>query len=271
MNEGTCIRVFEIGNARLYHGDCLDVMPLLAGIDHLMMDAPYEAHMHAALSGDGLKRTDGYNDTTDLDFEDVSEIRAPFALAAAKLRPRWFITFCTTEGVAAWRDAIEAAGMRYHCAGIWHKTDARPRFNGQGPAIGHECFVTAWGASGVKRWNGGGHHSFYHGPTQSSTRTGLHPTEKPVWLMEAMVRDYTNRGDLICDPFMGSGTTGVAALRLGRRFIGIEKNEAYFEAACKRLADAVRQGGDLIDEAEAMPKRQGKLGDWPRQKKGCAA
>lgn len=59
-------------------------------------------------------------------------------------------------------------------------------------------------------------------------RTKLHPTQKPVALMEYLIRTYTNEGELILDNTMGSGTTGVAALRAGRRFIGIERDEKYF-------------------------------------------
>ena len=64
---------------------------------------------------------------------------------------------------------------------------------------------------------------------------GLHPTQKPIELMEYLVRSHTKEGDLILDFTMGSGTTGVAAIKLGRRFIGIEKDERYYEIAKERL------------------------------------
>jgi site-specific DNA-methyltransferase (adenine-specific) len=65
---------------------------------------------------------------------------------------------------------------------------------------------------------------------------GLHPTQKPLPLMEYMVATYTNPGDLVIDPFMGSGTTGLACAKLGRRFIGIETDEKYFDAARARIS-----------------------------------
>jgi site-specific DNA-methyltransferase (adenine-specific) len=71
---------------------------------------------------------------------------------------------------------------------------------------------------------------------------GLHPTQKPVPLFEYLVRTYSNQGNLILDPFVGSGTTGVASIREGRTFIGIERDPAYFDIACRRIEDAQRQG-----------------------------
>lgn len=64
---------------------------------------------------------------------------------------------------------------------------------------------------------------------------GLHPTQKPVALMEYLIKTYTNPGDLVLDNCMGSGTTGVACSNLGRRFIGIEKNREFFEIASNRI------------------------------------
>ena len=69
----------------------------------------------------------------------------------------------------------------------------------------------------------------------------IHPTEKPVDLLEYMIRTYTDAGDIVLDSCMGSGSCGVACQRLGRNFIGIEKDPGYFEAARKRIADAVKQ------------------------------
>jgi site-specific DNA-methyltransferase (adenine-specific) len=71
-----------------------------------------------------------------------------------------------------------------------------------------------------------------------NTEVGLHPTQKPVALMEYLVRTYTNEGDTVLDFTCGSGTTGVACVRLGRRFIGIEKDPHYFAVAERRIREA---------------------------------
>ena len=82
------------------------------------------------------------------------------------------------------------------------------------------------------------------------TEARVHPTQKPVALLASFVRDFTQPGDLVLDPFMGSGTTGVACLQEGRRFVGIEQDRATFETACRRLDAAARQG-QLFPEARS--------------------
>ncbi len=71
-----------------------------------------------------------------------------------------------------------------------------------------------------------------------NTEVGSHPTQKPVALMEYMVKTYSDAGDTVLDPFMGSGTTGVACVKTGRKFIGIEKEPKYFEIAKRRITEA---------------------------------
>ena len=63
----------------------------------------------------------------------------------------------------------------------------------------------------------------------------MHPTQKPVKIMEYLIKTYTNPGDVVFDPFMGCGTTGVAAVNAGRKFVGIEQDTAYFKVACQRI------------------------------------
>lgn len=72
-------------------------------------------------------------------------------------------------------------------------------------------------------------------------RERCHPNEKPLRLMEQIVATHSQPGDVVLDPFMGSGTTGVAAIKLGRRFIGIELDPAHFETACRRFEEAYKQ------------------------------
>ena len=68
-----------------------------------------------------------------------------------------------------------------------------------------------------------------------------HPTGKPVDLMDWLVRTYTSEGQIVLDPFMGSGTTGVAALKAKRRFIGVEKDVRWFDVACRRMEEAAKE------------------------------
>ena len=83
-----------------------------------------------------------------------------------------------------------------------------------------------------------------------------HPTQKPVALMEYLIKTYTNEGETVLDNCMGSGTTGVACVKTGRKFIGIEIDEDYFNIACKRIAEAYHQSDMFVDaEKEEAPYR----------------
>lgn len=79
-----------------------------------------------------------------------------------------------------------------------------------------------------------------------------HQTRKPLILMKDLVSLFSNRNQTILDPFMGSGTTGVAAVRLGRKFIGIEIEPKYFDIACRRIGEALKQPDLFIESPKPM-------------------
>lgn len=239
-----------IGRATLYLGDCLALMPALGTVDHLITDPPYEAIMHESKSGmKGLVRPDGSHHWKPLDFEPVDAIRTDFVSMAAPLCSGWFIAFCTSEGVGRWADVINASPMKYKRACVWVKPDSTPQMNGQGPAQGAEHFVCAWAGTGYAKWNAGGKRGVYTHCVNGPERHGAHPTEKPRKLMAEIIADFTSPDQTVLDPFMGSGTTGVAAVQLGRQFIGIERDPKYFDIACKRIEDAQRQGDLFVGAA----------------------
>lgn len=217
----------------LHEGDCLDIMRGLVGVDHVIGDPPYEDELHKAIGR--IRRNDGREMVQDLGFDGVNAGRKQIAAACVEASNGWTILFTLAEGVRAWRDDLQAAKAKYDTCLAWVKPDASPRFNGQGPARGFECAVTAWCASGYRKWNAGGKRGVYTHLTNSAERDGRHPTEKPIPLMMEIIADFTQPGQTILDPFMGSGTTGVAALRLGRNFIGIEKDPVYFAIAKERI------------------------------------
>ena len=247
-----------IGRAVMIRGDCLTVP--LPHVAHIVSDPPYEAIMHASKMGPGFKglvRPDGSHHCKPLTFAPVNEIR-PAIVALGEQCDGWFIAFCTSEGVWPWAQEINASPMKYKRACVWIKPDSTPQMNGQGPAQGAEHFVCAWAGKGHAKWNAGGKRGVYTCCVNGPERHGAHPTEKPRKLMADILKDFTNYGDLICDPFLGSGTTGVAAVQMGRDFIGVELDPHYFEIACKRVEDAQRQGDLLIDAPPpAKPEQQG--------------
>jgi site-specific DNA-methyltransferase (adenine-specific) len=250
------MRVEHIQDATLYLGDCREILPTLGKVGHVICDPPYEAIMHAAKAGASRRtRTDGRCELKALNFAAIDEIRQEIADLVAKVSNGWALIFCAPEGVGRWADAINATAAKYKRACVWIKPDSTPQLNGQGPAMGAENFVAAWCGSGYARWNAGGKRGVYTYLTNPSDRDGEHPTEKPWRLMADLVRDFTNTGQTILDPFMGSGTTGVACAKLGREFIGIEIEPKYFDIACRRIEAAYKQP-DLFIEKPKPAKQE---------------
>ena len=230
-----------IGNQILFLGDSLHIGNVYRDmqIDHLITDPPYEQSLHDIKTKASRRiRTDGRDEIKNLDFAGIDSIREEFIELAQAITKGWFITFCTVEGVARWADVINPSDMKYKRACIWVKPDAIPQLNGQCPAQGAECFVTAWCGSGHSKWNGGGKRGVYQFLPNPPTRDGRHPTEKPIELMKQLILDFTQAEDRVFDPFMGSGTTIAACQRTGRFGIGVEKSKEYFDIACERVHQA---------------------------------
>lgn len=243
------MRIETIGRAKLILGDCLEVMPTLGKVDHLIGDPPYEASLHAAKAHPSNLRKDTGPELKEIDFDCIDPIREQFVELSAEICEGWFIAFCTVEGTWPWADCINASTMKYKRACIWVKPDSTPQLNGQGPAQGAEIFVTAWAGSGHAKWNAGGKRGVYTHYVNNQERHGEHPTEKPRRLMAEIIADFTNEGQTILDCFAGSGTTGVAAVQMNRNFIGIEKDERYFDIMCDRIDKAQRQGDLFLSGA----------------------
>lgn len=179
-------------------------------------------------------------------FAAIDDIRKDVAIAVKNACVGWGVFFCMAEGVRAWRDEIEYSGAKYKRAMVWVKPDAMPQFNGQGPSVGHEMMVAAWYGKGHSKWNGGGKPgTFIY--TKNTPGGSKHPTQKPLPLILELVKLFSFDNQLILDPFMGSGTTGVACVKLGRKFIGIELEPKYFDIACKRIEDAYKQPDMFIE------------------------
>ena len=229
-----------IGDATLYLGDCLDILPTLNAVDAVITDPPFEAKAHTDMRRTQKSIKTGENDV--IGFAAIDETtRVLVSKFAADRCNGWALFFCQVEAAAVYRDVLNASGAKYKRTMVWIKPDSSPQFNGQGPAQGYESIASAWCGKGASKWNGGGKRGvFVHNCNQG--RFGGHPTEKPAPLMVELLELFTDPRKTILDPFMGSGTTGVAAIQLGRKFIGIEREEKYFNIACKRIEAAYAQG-----------------------------
>ena len=236
-------------------GDCLDPTTGLASladksVDHVITDPPYSERYHAR-KWLGSDLPDGHDRYEAIGFEGLEPATAAGELA--RIVSRWCLAFSDPEGAHPWMTALEAAGLKHVRIGAWLRLAGTPQFSGDRPAAGFEA-ITITHAPGKTRWNGGGRHAKWECLVVQRGRH--HVTEKPIALMEALVRDFTDPGELVCDPFAGSGTTGVACIRLGRRFVGWEKDPRYHAIAVKRLRAAREQlrmfeSGGLVEAQRA--------------------
>lgn len=230
------------------HADNASVLPLIPdkSVAHVITDPPYEAQAHqkhrstrAVLEG---RMTDA-----SIDFAAMSEdVRGFCGVQFPRISAGWILAFCQAEAVVLWSNELVAGGAKWRRNQIWVKPDASPQFTGDRPGAGYESISTHWAGSGRSQWNGGGKRGVYTHCINTGGQTNPHPTTKPISLMLELVELFTNPGDVVLDPFCGSGTTGVACIRLGRRFIGIEKDAKYAAVAQERLA-AESQGLNLRD------------------------
>ncbi len=230
----------EIGEATLLLGAAFDILPMLAPVDVIITDPPYgrQTHQSARTAVNGRP-------APLLDFDSISEKEfIAFCSHAVALARRWVVMSCEWRYVAS----LERAGLPLVRFGIWHKLDSAPQFTGDRPGMGWEA-VAMLHREGRKCWNGGGHPAVW----VYSVERGEHPTQKPLPLICDWVLKFTNPGETVLDPFMGSGTTGVACARLGCNFIGIEKRPDYFELACSRIAEAHAQA-ELFPVRHADPQ-----------------
>lgn len=260
MSEGEKYLRAEVGPAVLYCGDCQDIMTIgeMPLVHHVITDPPYEAEAHTKgrrLLGEQKngERTVEYGA---LDFCAMTpELRAESMRIACGLSVGWVLTFCQAEAVSLWREAHEAAGAKYKRAMVWIKPDGAPQFTGDRPGMGYESIIASWCGAGRSKWNGGGRHGVFTHAQRDNNHPKEHMTQKPLALMAELVALFTNPGDVVLDPFMGSGTTGVAAVMAGRKFIGIERESKHFYTAIERIQTALSQG-TLFQPQRQKPVQQ---------------
>lgn len=214
----------------IIHGDCREILPTLPKVDLVLTDPPYEKEAHAA-----MRRTrsvvEGRLEVTDMGFKAIDETTRAFICA---LECKWLLAFCQAEAVGKYQELL---GAKYRRPMVWIKPNSSPQFTGDRPAMGYESIVCAWMTTGKSVWNGGGRRGVF--TVNSTGYDHEHPAQKPVRLMTDLIQLFSNGGETILDPFMGSGTTLRAAKDLKRKAIGIEIEEKYCEIAALRMRQEV--------------------------------
>ena len=235
---------YDHAGITIYHGDCREILPQVQA-DVVITDPPYGDEATHAKHLSMITLRNGKPAGQVLGFSGISEHHmVELATEWCQKVPRWVVFTCEWK----YGTALDRAGILIRL-GIWRKPDGAPQFTGDRPAMGWEAIAICHRA-GRKRWNGGGKHAFYEYP--KGQNTSGHPTGKPFGLFADLIRDFSEEGEIILDPFMGSGTTLVAAKQLGRKAIGIEIEERYCEIAAKRLAQEVFDFGPATPEPEQV-------------------
>lgn len=197
-----------IGDATLYLGDCMDILPTLDKVDAVITDPPFGVGNFVQISGNVRGEKVTWNESR------------PSAEFFQLLKEK------STHRViwgANYFNCFEGAGGL-----VWVKNQPMPNMSKA------EMASTSWGNKVELislTWT-----------NYVNTKESTHPCERPVGLYKWCIEQVPKQPQTILDPFMGSGTTGVAAIQLGRKFIGIEREPKYFDIACKRIEQAAAQG-----------------------------
>jgi len=227
-------RMVEIGDSVLYQGDCLRIMPMLVDVDAIVTDPPY-----------GIKEAAGKNPS-----------RGRLAIAKDYGKSSWDDQPASRARLEMMREIAPKQiifGGNYYdlppspCWLVWDKRNGKNDF-----ADVEMAWTNLGGAARLIKflWNGM--------LRQNNEPRGDHPTQKPVEVMRWCLGHIPD-AEVICDPFMGSGTTGVAAIKMGRKFIGIERDPKYFDIACRRIEEAMKQPDMLVSIQTEPPPSNGDM------------
>jgi len=219
------------GNAKLYNDDCLEIFKGIpdASIDLIVTDCPYKVvsggstNINGGIFGDDQIKTGKVFDHNDIEFmtwlPDVYRVLKDGTHAYIMVNER---------NLASLQSAAEQCGFKFVNILIWEKNNVTPNryYMKRAEYIlmlrkGKARTINFPGTSNVLKFD-------------NIVGRKVHPTQKPVALMRVLIENSSNEGDTVMDPFMGSGSTGVACMNTGRNFIGVEIDKKYFDIAAAR-------------------------------------
>ena len=220
---------------KIYCGDCLDLMKEMPdkSVDLVLTDPPYSEKTHIGMRS---MQKDGHAVST-IDFESINESQLMEIFnEIGRVSKAWVVSFID------WRHAAKLEehppkNLEYVRTGIWVKPNGMPQLTADRPSTGWESISFLHRSDIKKEWNGGGRSSvfIYNNVRAGRFVANFHPCEKPLGLVQELLDLFSTPGDIILDPFLGSGTTAIVCNVTNRKYIGIEKDPKYCDIAAKRI------------------------------------
>jgi site-specific DNA-methyltransferase (adenine-specific)/modification methylase len=232
-------RCVQIQDATLYLGDCLEILPLLPKVDAVVTDPPYGV----GLNVNSKRFSGGSVQSQKSRSKNPKTYDAPIIGDDRAFDPSPFL-IGDRQVIWGWNNFPDALPRGASLVWIKRNEDAYGSFLSDAEL--------AWFSSGH------GVYCFKDLSNAGITNNRHHPTQKPVALMKWCI-NFLPDAQTILDPFMGSGTTGVACAKLGRKFIGIEIEPKYFDIACQRIEEAYAQPDMFVADPEPQPTQTDML------------
>lgn len=219
---------YDHAGITIYCGDSRQILPLIKPTPALVLtDPPYSPQTHKNIKRRSYEKP---GMVVDFDSTNPGAIRAILELTGVT---GWIVSTMDWRHIAA-LEIEPPEGIEFVRFGVWVKPNGVPQMTGDRPAQGWEGIAIMHRATGGKKygWNGNGRRAVW----THNIIPGPHPTMKPLSLFSELMALFSNEGDLVLDPWVGSGTTLLAAKRLGRTAIGIDISEENCNMAVERLA-----------------------------------
>jgi len=227
-------------NFFLQNGDCFELIKEVEdnSIDLILTDPPYNLGKYSTGNLKFKGRKEVNNNIAHWDMVDLepSKIADEFVRI---LNPQGnLFVFCSYNLIGKWFEALNDKFDTFQFM-IWHKTNPTPKFFKSGFLNSCEIIICCWNKG--HKWNFTNQrdmHNFFESPIcmgKERLKDPKHPTQKPLRLLEHIIKISTDENDLVYDPFMGVGSTGEACLKLRRKFQGVELERNYYKATEKRL------------------------------------
>jgi site-specific DNA-methyltransferase (adenine-specific)/modification methylase len=226
-------------NYDIQNGDAFKLLKEIPdnSVDLILTDPPYNLGEHSTGNLSFKNRTNINNDIGDWDKGFDPTMLVDDFIRILKPTGNLFI-FCSYNLIGKYHELLDDKFDSFNFM-AWHKTNPTPKFRKAGFLNSIELIVSCWNKG--HNWNFGKQnemHNFIEGPICMGTERlsdPKHPTQKPLYPLKHIINIASNPDDIILDPFMGVGSTGVASLQLNRKFIGFELEKQYFDASEKRL------------------------------------